>query len=245
MQLYCFSYAGGHAGIFLPWQRALEPHIQVCGIQLPGRASRMREPPMTSMESIVPQVALAIAADQAASFAFFGHSLGALLAFEVARYCARQGWIMPMHLFVSGCGAPKHRTRLEKLHLLPDEDLIREVRRFNGTPPEVLSNQELMQLVLPMLRADFALVDEYRYRPQPLLDVPMTVLAGKRDVLVSGGALARWAEETLAPIRTQWFEGDHFFINTDRDVVLSCIRDELLKPAVARDLEALSESRAD
>ncbi|MGH8032930.1 MAG: thioesterase II family protein [Luteimonas sp.] len=228
IRLYCFAYAGGHAGVFVSWQAALEPDVEVCSVQLPGRGSRIREPAITSMPQIVEHIADAIAQQgNETPFAFFGHSLGALLAFEVACHLQQRGLPAPMHLFVSGCEAPTHRGRARALHLLSDAQLLEEVRNFNGTPPEALASSELMALVLPMLRADFALAMEYTYRPGPPLAMPLTVLAGTQDRNGCWDQVDHWAAQTRERCRVQWFNGDHFFINSQQRAVLDCVRDEL------------------
>ena len=228
MRLYCFAYAGGHAGVFMPWQAALEPDVEVCGVQLPGRGARIRERAMTSMPQIVEHIALAIEQQgDAVPFAFFGHSLGALLAFEVTRLLQQRRLPVPEHLFVSGCEAPTHRGRSRALHLLSDAQLLEEVRNFNGTPPEVLASSELVALVLPILRADFALAMEYAYSPGPPLTMPMTVLAGTQDRNGLWDQVDHWAAQTRERCRVQWFNGDHFFINSQQRAVLDCVRDEL------------------
>lgn len=227
-RLYCFAYAGGHAGVFVPWQAALEPEVEVCGVQLPGRGSRIREPALTSMPTVVDHIAQAIAQqDDDVPFAFFGHSLGALLAFEVARLLQARGLRGPRHLFVSGSEAPTHRGSGRALHLLPDAQLLEEVRQFNGTPLEVLASSELMALMLPMLRADFELATQYAYQPGPPLGMPITVLAGTHDRNGLNAQVEQWGAQTRARCRVQWFNGDHFFINSQQRAVLDCVRDEL------------------
>ncbi|MGH8077368.1 MAG: thioesterase II family protein, partial [Lysobacter sp.] len=235
VRLYCFAYAGGHAGVFMPWQAALEPDVEVCAVQMPGRGSRVRERPMTSIPALVEQIAQVIAVQDDRPFAFFGHSLGALLAFEVARHGARNGLPAPAHLFVSGCEAPAHRGEPKNLHLLPDAQLLDELRGYNGTPPEVLANSELMELVLAVMRVDFALEPGYVYQPGPKLPMPMTVLAGSHDRHGLWNEVARWGDETTGPSRVQWFDGDHFFINNQQQEVLDCVRRELrdLKSVIA------------
>lgn len=228
LRLYCFAYAGGHAGVFMPWQAALEPHIEVCAVQLPGRGSRMGEAPMTSIPALVDRIAEVIASQDERPFAFFGHSLGALLAFEIARHRARNGLPAPVHLFVSGCEAPTHRGSPKNLHLLSDAQLLDEIKGYNGTPPEVLANEELMELILSVMRVDFALEPGYVYEPGPPLAMPMTVLAGSQDRHGLWKEVGRWTEQTQGHGRVQWFDGDHFFINARQQDVIDCVRSELL-----------------
>lgn len=223
MRLYCFPYAGGSANSFLPWQTGLSDKVELCAIQLPGRAARRLEAPMSSMREVVEKVSRAIMEEGHDSFAFFGHSLGALLAFEVARYCMLNGFPVPLRLFVSGSAAPQFRSAPRGLHLLSDDALIATLKTYNGTPSELLANRELMELVLPMLRADFSLVENYAYRPAPLLQMPMTVLAGRLDDRVDPTQVDGWRRETSADTNVEWFDGDHFFINSHRQAVLDCV----------------------
>ncbi len=226
-RLYCFSYAGGSATSFIPWQAALDPAIEICAVQLPGRGPRLTEPPLRSFPLLVETLARVIARQDPLPFAFFGHSLGGLLAFELARYCQHLHLPMPEHLFVSATSAPQCRPPSRRLHELDDDALIAALKDYNGTPPAALAHRELMELLLPAIRADFALVADYQYQPGPLLPIPITVLAGKRDKHVAPEQLPRWQEETSEACRLHWFEGDHFFIHADRQAVLDCVGDAL------------------
>lgn len=226
-RLFCFAYAGGSAASFGAWQAELDPAIEVCAIQLPGRGSRFGEPPCRSMPELVLRIAEKIAAQSDLPFAFFGHSLGALLAFEVASYCDRHGLPMPEHLFASGCNAPQLRSPSKNLHLYADAHLISALHAYQGTPPEVLRNTELMTLLLPMLRADFSLAENYQYHPRGQLGIPITVLAGKADDYTTPEQVAGWQRETSGQFNVHWFEGDHFFLNEERQRVLDCLGAEL------------------
>ena len=226
-RLYCFPHAGGSALNYRLWQSKLSPAIEVCAVQLPGRGQRMAETPFSDMPSLVKALAPIIAQQSHLPFAFFGHSMGALLAYELARYCQLHALPTPKALFVSGTAAPQHRSPSQDLHKMGDEQLIEELATFNGTPPEVLQHKELMEMVLPMLRADFAMVETYQYFPAPLLTMPITVLVGKRDKRTSPEQADGWAKETSNLCRIQWFEGEHFFINDEVDTVLDCITSDL------------------
>jgi len=239
LRLFCFPYSGGNAVSFSPWQRELDPAIEVCAVQLPGRGARFREKPYTSFSALIETLAELIKHQDQLPFVFFGHSLGALMAFELARYCRQHGLPLPAHLFASGCNAPAFRskTKSRRLHELEDDALIDALKDFNGTPQEILENRELMNLVLPVIRADFALGADYRYQPGPPLDIPISVLSGKLDKHVQPEGLAGWQKETTQELRSHRFEGDHFFINSARTEVLECLSAELQKyyqPASAR-----------
>jgi surfactin synthase thioesterase subunit len=231
LRLYCFPYSGGNAVSFVPWQREIDPAIELCAVQLPGRGARFREAPCTSfavlMDALVEVLALQLA-QNGGPYAFYGHSLGSLIAFELARHCRRRGLPLPQRLILSGCNAPPFPAGPKRLHELPDAELIEKLREYNGTPQELLDNRELMKLLLPAVRADFALGADYHYVAEPPLDVPLTVLAGRQDAHVEEARLLEWQRETSAAFRLHWFEGDHFFINDQRAAVLACLENEVL-----------------
>ena len=160
-------------------------------------------------------------------FAFFGHSLGGLLGFELAHHNLRHGLPMPRQLFISGCSAAQFRPAPKGLHLMSNADLLEELHKYNGTPPEVLAHPELMELILPTIRADFALAERYTYCHTRALDVPITVLAGKTDAIDSPDQIDGWQLETNMAFDVKWFEGDHFFINSERDAVLRYLNEQL------------------
>jgi medium-chain acyl-[acyl-carrier-protein] hydrolase len=232
LRLYCFCYAGGNALSYIPWQSSIDPAIEICAIQLPGRGARIAETPVTSMPALVESISHAIERQRDMPFAFFGHSLGALLAFELVRYRKRLGLPMPLHLFVSGCDAPQFRDPPKGLHKFSDDALIDALKEYNGTPPEILAHRELMELVLPTVRADFSLAENYQYDGGLLLDTLMTVMAGTADDRSSLEQVEGWAKETAANCDIQWFEGDHFFINPQKEAVINCIN-EALRPSLA------------
>lgn len=226
IRLFCFSYAGGNAVSFMEWQPSMLPGVLVCAIQLPGRGARYHESPRTDLQPLVGELAGVLGGLSDLPCAFFGHSLGGLLAFELARHLERNGLMRPRHLFVSGCHAPRYRTPLE-LHLLDDDGLIEAVKGYRGTPPEVLANRELMELVLPTIRADFALVGGYRYQEGRLLSMPLTVMAGREDSFDSALQVEGWEHESGKGCSIHWFDGDHFFLRSQQRQVLACINAEL------------------
>jgi surfactin synthase thioesterase subunit len=226
-RLFCFSNAGGSAAPYLAWQAALPSTIEVCPVQLPGRGPRLAEPPIRSFPQLVEALASLVASESDLPFAFFGHSLGGLLAFELARHCRRHHLPMPEHLFASASNAPQCRRTGRRLHQLDDAALIDALKGYNGTPPAALADRELMELLLPAIRADFALVETYEYRQDLPLDIPITVLAGMGDKHVDSTRLCRWQEETSEDCNLRWFEGDHFFIHAQQRAVLDCVESEL------------------
>jgi medium-chain acyl-[acyl-carrier-protein] hydrolase len=237
-RLYCFCYAGGSAAVYLPWQALVDPSVEICAIQLPGRGVRLMEEPCRDLPLLVETLAQVMDAQHDLPFAFFGHSMGGLIAFELARYCERNARPVPQRLFVSGCNAPQFRNSPRALHKLPDDELIEALRDYNGTPRELLEHREFMAMVLPSIRADFELVECYGYRPQAPLNIPLTALAGKFDDHGSTEQVEGWGTETAAAFKVKWFEGDHFFINTEQREVLDFLNAELAKMGIGRWSEA-------
>lgn len=234
LRLYCFSYAGGNPMNYLSWQEGLSASIEMCAIQLPGRGARLMESSYCVWSTLIEDLAQALFEldKNSLPFAFFGHSLGALIAFELVRYSKRHRLPMPIHLFVSGCAAPQHRSPSLNLHKKSDDKLIETLTSYNGTPPEILENCELMELVLPAIRSDFALSENYKYIPDMILELPITVLAGKCDSRISPEQVDGWKKETADSCRPYWFDGDHFFINPERTNVLNLINLIMLSTTV-------------
>lgn len=228
LRLFCFPYAGGGASVFRGWAEGLPSGVEVVGVQPPGRESRWREQPFRGMEAMADEATEALKPQLSRSFAFFGHSLGAALAFEVTRRLLDAGAPQPRHLFVSGRPAPRVPDEDDPIHDLPTDEFVVELRRYSGTPEEVLQNRELMELLEPLLRADFAVSETYRYEPldEPL-PVPVTVLGGVKDEDVPPEDLEPWRLETRGPFQKHLLDGGHFFLHERRDEVLRIVSREL------------------
>jgi medium-chain acyl-[acyl-carrier-protein] hydrolase len=160
-------------------------------------------------------------------FAFFGHSMGALIVFELARHLRRQHRLSPIHIFVSGRRAPQVPLHGLPLHQLDEALFVAELRRLNGTPEPVLRDPEMMQLFMPMLRADFALSETYVYAEGDPLDCPVTAFGGLADALVSTGDLLSWRDQTRSSFSLRMIPGDHFYLNSARDTLLAKIAEDL------------------
>ncbi|MEW6731153.1 MAG: thioesterase domain-containing protein [Acidobacteriota bacterium] len=226
LRLFCFPYAGGNASVYRNWAENLPAEVELCAIQLPGRESRLLEKPFLDLSKLIPVLADAISPYFNLPFAFFGHSMGAMISFELTRYLRQQSSQQPIHLFVSGHGAPHIPDPDPDIHQLPEEEFIEEIRRYNGTPEAVLQNQELMQLLLPLLRADFTLVETYRYINDLPLDSPVSAYGGLQD-RVTREQLDGWREHTRAAFKLRMFPGDHFFLQTARADLLYTISEDL------------------
>ena len=227
LRLFCFPYAGGNVHAFRKWPQQLPPGVEVLAAQLPGRGARMREQPYTSVTALVEELGVAVRPLLDRPFAFFGHSMGAIIAFELARLLRGEGGAAPAHLFVSGRRAPQIPDADPPTYNLPDAEFIEEVRRLNGTPPEVLEHPELMGLMLPLLRADFQVVDTYRYADGPPLGCPISAFGGLQDFDVTREQLEAWREQTTSGFVRRMFDGDHFFLHRAEPVLLATIARDL------------------
>lgn len=211
LRLLCFPYAGGGASVFRGWSQRLPSEIELCAVQLPGRETRLREPPLSSLPRLVDLLCEETAILRAGRYALFGHSVGALVAFELTRALRRRGERLPVQLFVSGCRAPQLADEEPSSAQLEDDALLAVLRGFDGTPEAVLRDRELLELLLPTLRADLGLRDGYDYRDEPALPIPITALGGEDDEHVPLSSLFAWRTHTARSFALQRFPGAHFY----------------------------------
>lgn len=228
MRLFCFPSAGGGTAAFRAWAQSLTPTVALCPARLPGRETRLAEAAFDRVAPLVEALAEALSTYLDQAFAFFGHSVGAVIAFELARWLRKKNCPLPACLLVSGARAPQFRLG----HLPPPEppeaEFLEELRRVEGTPKEVLESPELMRLVLPALRADASLYRNYVYSPEPPLDCPIRAYGGQDDERIRPDHLEAWREQTTASFSMRLFPGGHFFLDTNRAQFLETL---------ARDLE--------
>lgn len=229
VRLFCLPYAGGGVSVFRGWADKLPSWIEAVSIRLPGRDGRLDEVPHVSMPSLVAALADGLRPYLDKPFALFGHSLGGLVSFELARHLRDQGMPAPARLFLSAVGAPCSSTRRIAVprHALPDAEFLEEIRRFHGTPAEVLRNEELRRLFLPVLRADFALAETYTHAVQPALEIPVSVFGGTEDAIVCREELDAWRAHFQGPFSLNMLAGDHFFIQRARKELLRHITRDL------------------
>jgi medium-chain acyl-[acyl-carrier-protein] hydrolase len=230
LRLFCFPYAGGGASVFRGWPVTLSPQIDVCPIQLPGHENRLREKPFDNVFTLVKALADALQPELGTPFALFGHSMGAVIGFELARHLRREYGLAPCHLFVSGRRAPHLADPGPPLHRLPAPAFIEGLRqRYNGIPAVILQDEELMRLFLPVLRADVTLLETYQYMDDDLLDCPISAYGGLRDSRAGAEAMEAWQAQTRGAFSLRMFLGGHFFLQTDRELVLQTLNQELVQ----------------
>lgn len=215
-RLFCFSHAGGGALSFRAWAGKLPPSIEVISIQLPGREDRIHEPLFTQMEPLVRAVAQELSPLLTKPFACFGHSMGAILAFELSRQLRRLGEPVPALLFASGHPAPQIPSTETITYNLPAPEFVEELKRLNGTPKEAFEHPELIQLMLPLLRADFEICQTYCYTEEPPLNCPISAFGGFEDQYVTRESLNAWKSQTTNAFIARMLPGDHFFLHTSK-----------------------------
>lgn len=226
LKLFCFHHAGGGTLSFRNWAQELSPIVEVYLIQLPGRERRLSEPAFTRIEPLIAELKPAIIPHLNQPFAFFGYSMGSLIAFELTRHLWRDYQLYPQHLFVCANRAPQLPKTKPPIHDLPDTEFVEELRNLNGTPEEILANDELMALLMPTLRADFAVIETYNYYNEPPLSCPITAFGGLEDTEASREDLAAWDSQTNNNFNLHMLPGNHFFINSARSQLLQLLYSE-------------------
>jgi len=227
MRLFCFPYSGAGSSLFAAWSRILPQAIDVCPVELPGRSTRLAEPPYRQMEPLIQAAANALLPYLNKPFALFGHSLGALIAFELSRELQERCDIQPVHLFMSGHGAPQIPDPQPPIHNLPEPEFVEKLRALNGTPDAVFEHPELRALMLPILRADFELCETYVFTSTQPLQCPVTALGGCQDPYLDRNTLQAWAAQTTKRFSMHMFPGDHFYLQTSQGALLELIAREL------------------
>jgi medium-chain acyl-[acyl-carrier-protein] hydrolase len=233
LRLFCFSHAGVGASAYRDWARMVPQEVELFAVQLPGRESRLREQCVTTIADAVGGVLCAFESLLDRPFALFGHSLGALLAFETARQLAHDGGPKPLHLFASGRRAPHLPGRHAPIVPLDRHAFIEEItRRYEGIPPQVLREPELLDLMLPALRADMTMLETYTFADRPPLSCPITAYAGSDDHEVHREELLAWRVHTRSAFDYRIFPGSHFFIQSARAALVADVAAILRRLAV-------------
>lgn len=227
MRLLFFSYSGSGASLFNAWSGKLPADVELCLIELPGRESRFRETPYDRLDPLLQELATVLKENGDLPFALFGHCMGALICFELARLLRKTGGLQPLHIFVSGHCAPQCMNVQQQSHTLSDPEFIEELRRLEGTSENLLNNALLMELLLPTLRADFALSETYRFYEEEPLPSSISAFGGMQDTRVSAEELCAWKNQTSAHFLLHMLPGQHFFLLNARDALLEIISREL------------------
>lgn len=228
LRLFCFPYAGAGASIFRDWPEGLPAHIEVCPVQLPGRENRLSETPFVELSALIESMGPALVPYMDKPFALWGHSMGALICFELARYLRRAyPDLSPVRLLVSGRRAPQLPASNPPVHHLPDTEFIDVLRGLHGTPEDVLKNDELTRMVLPILRTDFALCETYTYQPEKPLNYSISAFGGLHDDDAPRSLIDGWRQQTTRSFKLRFFVGGHFFIQNERKSVLQAIAQDL------------------
>jgi surfactin synthase thioesterase subunit/glycosyltransferase involved in cell wall biosynthesis len=227
--LFCFPYAGAGTLVYRPWRERLRSVASVCPVRLPGRESRLNEPPFERMEALIPALGEGLLSVLKPPFAFFGHSMGAGIAFELARWLRRHAHVLPQSLHVSAARAPQQRVSSTTSDPT-DEELLEQIRRLHAAPSEVLSRPELLRVALPALRADTKLYRGYAYLPEGPLAIPLFAYSGTADASITPAHMEAWREQTSRRFVRREFESGHFYIESRREEFLTALAEDL-RPA--------------
>ena len=235
VRLFCFPYAGLGTSVFRAWPPVFPAHVDVVLMQPPGREARWSEKPFQQATDLAASAAKALQPYLNMPFMFFGHSLGAMTSFEVARQLRSAGQPQPLRLFASAHRAPHLPHPHPNLHGLPDREFIDQMcQQYGGIPQAVLDNPDLVELMLPCLRADFTVFETYRYKEEAPLACPITAFGGTRDRRITEREIGEWRQQTSADFRYEMFDGDHFFLQDKREQLLASVMRDLRVEGLAR-----------
>lgn len=230
LRLFCFTCVGGIASAYIKWPNKLPSDVEVCLVQLPGRGSRLREQPFTQISHLVQTLVPIIQPYLDIPFALFGHSMGAVISFEIARQLRRQVAPSPAHLFVCSSLAPQKPIQNPPIHMLPEAAFVAELlHRYNAIPPLILQDKELMQLFLPALRTDMTMLETYVYTIEKSLECPISAFGGLEDSVVTNCDLTEWRDQTHSSFTLQMFPGDHFFLHNTKSSFLEILSQQLFQ----------------
>lgn len=243
LRLFCFPYGGAGGGAFRGWKDLVPADVEPWAVNLPGREARYGEPMPATLRDLARQAAQELAPRLDRPFAFFGHSMGALLAFEVARRLAEAGLPAPRKLIASGYGAPQLPLRSAPIHHLPDDAMLAELARAGGVSADLLAAPEILEVILPTLRQDIALCERYAYAPAPPLRCDLAAFGGEADPDVSPEELRGWASQATGRFTCHVFPGGHFFLHEQRERFAQALSGELADTLRGLDAPAPAPAR--
>ncbi|MEW6445854.1 MAG: thioesterase II family protein [Pseudomonadota bacterium] len=225
--LFCFPFSGGSASAFREWTSAAPSSLAVVPVQLPGREARLMEKPFSDIHALNGAVLEVMRPYLDRPYALFGHSMGALIIFELARLIRRKGLPAPQHIFPSAFRSPEKPNPREDIHHLREKGFIDKLREYGGTPESVFQHEELLQLIMPMLQADFSVHETYRYYEEEPLDVPISIFAGLNDRVVPENHMDGWDKHTRASFKKRAVPGEHFYVGSARPLLMRGILADL------------------
>jgi medium-chain acyl-[acyl-carrier-protein] hydrolase len=232
VRLYAFPFAGGGASAFHPWAEVMDPRIELWAVRFPGRETRLREKPIADFAEALARLRDELVPHLTPPYALLGHSLGAIYAYALTRELQAAGLPGPISLIVAGARPPLHPAPSPHLASMADTEFVTALRaRYNGVPPAVLANAELLALVLPALRADIAVYESYQHTAGPGIHCPVAAFGGDRDPLVNAADLLGWRDLVAGPLTTRLFAGDHFFLQADPSAAAHAAQEFLLSVA--------------
>ncbi len=229
IRLFCFHYGGGSASAYREWAKDLVDYVDLIAIQLPGRETRFSEPLLDNISDIVNELSLNFHNYLDKPYILFGHSIGALISFEFTRILRKKAMQQPKSLIISGTKAPQVPLKRPPIHRLPSPELIQKIREYNGIPRDIIENKELMDIFLPIIRADFCISETYSYYSEPPLACPIMALGGLNDDTFDSQDLLKWQEQTTALFQYELLPGDHFFIKSSYQKVINIVNKILYK----------------
>lgn len=227
IRLFCFHYGGGSASIFRKWSKDVLEEAELVAIQLPGREERFNEPLLNNVSQVIDNLVLNFKQYSDKPFILFGHSVGALIAFEFARTLEKIKIVKSKHLIVSGAKAPQVPLKRQHIHNLPKKQFIAELKKYNGIPDYIIEDDELISTFIPMIRADFSIFETYNYLSEKPLSCPITALGGLNDNTFDSKDLIKWQKQTSNSFTHKFLPGDHFFINNSYKEVINIINNAL------------------
>ena len=226
-RLFCFSYAGGGASTYLRWRAHISKSTDICAVQPPGREGRISESPISDLKILISNIADVITPHTNIPYAFFGHCNGALISYELFRELRRRGVTLPEHMFISSFRSPERVNINKVLNDLPESEFLSLLRTYGGIPDSILNDKEIIQSLMPTLRADFSLHENYRYTEEEKINCPLTIYGGLKDNIVPRKELVGWRDMTSAGAKIKLFPGGHFFIDSHTKSVVKSINSEL------------------